>query len=157
MTHVDLVTLTFVAGLGSVVALGVLLWASRKLGLAARPRCASCAAYLLEDAKACTVCGVEVAAPAPVEDPWEPGPGPATVSVAHPGHVDPDVGYLNGRMSRRFFRVMLAVMVGGIAVRVLAMLGPVGVDVGVPGTATAILTLVGGLAAFVGFVMLDMA
>lgn len=125
-------------------------------GAADRTRCSRCGATLPAEADACTVC----------EAPFEVGPQQATAQAdgdeADAVHVDvpepdPEEGMLNPGVTKGMIRAAVAVMFVGVGVRVIGMLEPAGLKTGIPDAVTAALTVVGGIAMFVGFVVLDIA
>lgn len=124
-------------------------------GFGERPRCSRCGATLADESEDCTVCR------APMEDP-RPSASEArdrTIQVdeREEPRIDPEAGALNPGVSHRMVRWALIVMFAGIGVRVLGMLEPVGLDVGISQAVMATLTVVGGVAMFLAFVVLDLA
>lgn len=123
-------------------------------GVGERPRCSRCGATLPDEDEACTVCE------APMAEPRETTPRrERTIEVdeSEEPTMDPEAGALNPGVSRRMVRWALIVMFTGIGVRVLGMLEPVGLDVGVSQAVMATLTVIGGVAMFLAFVVLDLA
>lgn len=82
---------------------------------------------------------------------------PQPPSTEPRGTHDPEVGYINQGISRRLVQIATAAMVFGLSVRVLGMAPAAGVDFAVPGGVLAVLSIVGGIVAFVGFAVLDAA
>lgn len=139
----------------ALVAIAV-VGAQLLFGFGQRPHCSRCGSTLADPSQECTVCQ------APMEEPEDPGgedPDRRVIQVdeSQQPTVDPEVGALNPGISRRMVRWALIVMFVGIGVRVLGMLEPVGLDIGVSQTIMAALTVVGGVAMFLAFVVLDLA
>lgn len=148
MDFVDL-ALILVGGTAAVVALVyfVDLWVAGRRG-----RCPRCGAVVADREAPCNVCEATLPGPAQEDQPT----GPRTRSPPEPTH-DPDVGVLNPGFSPWMVKWALGFMAVGLLVRGLGMLEPVGVDVGVPVSLMNLLTVVGGVVAFLGFVVLDLA
>lgn len=131
------------------------LWLLLPLGRA--DRCERCSAFVPRGARACEVCGTTWTGPAGERLPsraelaasWRPAPAC--------GRHDEKAGYLNGGVTRNVVRVATLAMVAGISIRLLGMLGVVALDVQIPPWVDGTLTVVGGLVAFLGFVLLDAA
>lgn len=139
-----------VAGVAIAVVGGQLLF-----GFGERPRCSRCGATLADEEEDCTVCQ------APLE---EPRAGPSerrerTIEVdeSQQPTIDAEAGALNPGISHRMVRWALVVMFAGIGVRLLGMLEPVGLDLGISQAVMATLTVIGGVAMFLAFVVLDLA
>lgn len=123
-------------------------------GFGERPRCSRCGATLPGEGETCTVCE------APMVEPQETTPRhERTIEVdeAEEPTIDPEAGALNPGISKRMVRWALIVMFTGIGVRLLGMLEPVGLDVGISQAVMATLTVIGGVAMFLAFVVLDLA
>jgi hypothetical protein len=140
-----------------VVATGLAVLGSQVyFGAGERPSCPTCGATLTDEEQECGVC----------EAPFETPAGPArqtqddrtvTVNTSDDPDPDADVGTLNPGVTPRMIRWALIAMFVGIGVRVLGMLEPVGLEIGVPDSIGVALTVLGGIAMFVGFVVLDVA
>lgn len=118
-------------------------------------RCERCGATIPVSAESCTVCEApfEAGADDATEEPDET-PTSILVPTAEP---DPDEGVVNPGVPKGLVKGALVVMALGIGIRVLGMLDPAGLELGIPTAVTAGLTVVGGLAMFFGFVVLDIA
>jgi hypothetical protein len=120
--------------------------------------CPHCATKQSMGAEACAVCGQ--ALPGPVQA--HPGATPYGYPAPRgPGRGGPRVRVeageaFNRGITRRAVTLATAAMGLGIGLRVLGMVGVLGVPQ-VPPVVDGILTIVGGLVAFVGFVFLDAA
>lgn len=142
---------------GSVVAVALaVVGAQLFLDVGERPRCSRCGATLAAETDDCTVCQT------PLEEPGEPDAAErdrrtVTVDASAQPSVDPEVGALNPGVSRRMVRWALIAMFTGLGVRLLGMLEPVGLEVGVPDAVVATTTVIGGVAMFLGFIVLDFA
>jgi hypothetical protein len=137
----------------AVVAIAVVT-AQLVFGFGERPRCSRCGATLPSEDGECTVCE------APMAEPQETTPrSERTIEVdeSEQPTIDPDAGALNPGVSERMVRWALIVMFAGIGVRLLGMLEPVGLDVGLSQTVMATFTVIGGIAMFLAFVVLDLA
>lgn len=141
--------------IGTVALVAILVVGGRLVfGVGERPRCSRCGATLADEGEDCTVCE------APLEEPRRTTPREQrtiTVDESQEPTVDPEMGALNPGVSRRMVRWALIVMFAGIGVRVLGMLEPVGLDVGISQAVMATLTVIGGVAMFLAFVVLDLA
>lgn len=142
---------------GLALVVSALVFAVVALVLLARlfgtrgPECGQCGAALAREGAACTVCITES----------RPGPRrerPLTIEVeTRKGEHHPSLGYLNPGIRPWMVKGALAAMAIGLSVRVVGMLDPVGLDLPVSDYALAVVTVVGGLVAFVGFIVLDVA
>jgi hypothetical protein len=124
-----------------------------------RARCSRCGATLAEEGEDCTVCEAPMAQPQPTGTGGN-GRGTIEVDESQLPTKDPEAGALNPGVSERMVRWALIVMFAGIGVRLLGMLEPVGLDVGLSQTVKATfttLTVIGGVAMFLAFVVLDLA
>lgn len=118
-------------------------------------RCERCGATIPVSADACTVCEAPFETGAEEDErPEDKAPTHVHVPTAEP---DPDEGVINPGVPKGLVKGALVVMFLGIGIRVLGMLDPAGLDLGIPAAVTAALTVVGGLAMFFGFVVLDIA
>ncbi|HVL87760.1 MAG TPA: hypothetical protein VM681_07145 [Candidatus Thermoplasmatota archaeon] len=146
-----------ILGAGTVGLAALLLW--WLLPSDARPRCAHCEAILRPDLPFCQGCAQKD--PAPREG--HPGAGsygfpapPPTIVERFELETDEGGATRNARVSRRALGAATLAMGAGLAVRAAALLG-----VGVTGSSfhafEGAVTLVGGVVAFVGFVILDAA
>lgn len=140
-----------VAGVVALVVIAVLA-APLVTDGEAGTRCTRCGATKPSEADACSVCEV----PFGTGDADEADERPRTVHVELPEEGE-DGTVVNPSVPRGLVKVAGVVMLVGIAVRVLGMLEPAGVSLGVPAATTAAVTVVGGLAMFAGFVVLDVA
>jgi hypothetical protein len=118
-------------------------------------RCAACGAEVARRDEACPVCGR--GAPLPSA---HPGAAPygfpsATRGALEQPRIEDGMAY-NRRITRRVVTLATGAMGLGVGVRVVGMLGVLGLPA-VPAFLDGLLTIVGGLVAFVGFVFLDAA
>jgi hypothetical protein len=117
-------------------------------------RCSRCGAAIPAAADGCTVCE------APFEQPpagaEEDDERPRSVYVELP-EPDEEGTIVNDGIPRGLVKAAVVVMGVGLVVRVLGMLDPAGLSLGLSGTTTALVTVLGGLAMFAGFVVLDVA
>lgn len=126
------------------------------VGEADRRRCRRCGATIPANIEECTVCE------APFQDHGLAlGDGQDAEEASSSIEVDTgssdEEGWINPGITQGMIRGALAVMVLGLSVRFLGMLDPVGLNLGIPDAGMAALTVMGGIAAFVGFVVLDVA
>lgn len=144
-----------VAGVVALVVVAVLATPLVTGGPEGR-RCPNCHAAIPEDADGCSVCEApfDTGASTGSEDSDRETERRVRVEV---GEEDEDGQVVNPGVPAGLVKVALFVMFAGIAVRVLGMLDPAGLDLGIPTTLTAVLTVIGGLAMFAGFVVLDVA
>lgn len=144
------IVLAVVAVVAIAVVGGQLLF-----GFGERPRCSRCGATLADAEEDCTVCQ------APLEEPRvtasESPDRTIEIDEGEQPRIDAEAGALNPGISERMVRWAVIVMFVGIGVRVLGMLEPVGLDVGVSQAIMATLTVIGGIAMFLAFVVLDLA
>lgn len=126
-------------------------------GFGERPRCSRCGATLADEEEDCSVCQAPFEQPSQTAD--EEGEPRRTIKVDESSEptMDPEVGALNPGVSRTMVRWALIAMFTGLGVRLLGMLDPVGLEIGVPDSIVAALTVFGGVAMFVGFIVLDFA
>lgn len=142
---------------GSVVAVAIAVVGGQLMfGFGEQPRCSRCGATLADEGEDCTVCQT------PFEDPGGTEPGDVeaerTIQTEEQSpEIDSEVGALNPGVSKRMVRWALIAMFTGLGVRLLAMLEPVGLDVGVSDQIVATLTVIGGVGMFLGFIVLDFA
>lgn len=139
-----------------VAAVVIAVLAGGLLFPGAGSRCERCGATIPETAEACTVCE------APFETGRETDPASPDEDVPRKVHVDavdpdPEHGVVNPGVTPGMIKAAAVVMFIGIGTRVLGMLEPAGLTIGIPDAVTAALTVVGGLAMFFGFVVLDVA
>lgn len=119
--------------------------------------CPSCAAKRPLKETACGICGAALPGPAR----GHPGAAPYDFPASAPGgerrrvRIEGGVAYNRG-ITRRAVTIATAAMFLGIGLRVLGMLGVLGVPQ-IPAQVDGVLTIVGGVVAFVGFVFLDAA
>jgi hypothetical protein len=140
---------------GSVAAVAIAVVGGQLLfGVGERARCSRCGATLPREDQDCTVCEAPMAEPQATTPRRE-----RTIEVDETEEptIDPEVGALNPGVSKRMVRWALIVMFVGIGVRLLGMLEPVGLDVGISQAVMATMTVVGGVAMFLAFVVLDLA
>ena len=146
--------------LGAIFAGGVatfaLIWIVT--GLLAPDRCPGCRAFLRPSVAGCDVCGMAQTRSAhtlglPTREDilreWRP--------TAPKGHHDPKAGFLNHGTTRRALRLATIIVFVGLGLRIAGMAGTLGTDFAVPRWIDATLTVIGGLAAFVGFSLHDAA
>lgn len=151
----DFLDLALVVG---TIAVGVALLVflqERRASRSNAPRCQSCGAALASDDPTCAIC--DDAMNKPARSPGGEPPRPTTVTVQRTLTTDAKGGLLNAGVRPWMIKGALGVMFLGIGVRVLGMLEPAGLNVPVPMSVMAALTVLGGIAAFVGFVVLDVA
>lgn len=143
-----------------VVAVVVaVLGGSLILGDADRKRCKRCHATIPEDAESCTVCEAPFQGPTPRADatPGDEDREPSRAVDVQMPQPDEEGEVINPGVPRQLVRWAVAIMFVGLGVRVLGMLQPAGIETGIPGTVTAALTVIGGIAMFAGFVVSDIA
>lgn len=149
---VDFLGLAIIVTAVVVVVVLAILGAPLLFSSGGRTRCERCGATIPASADECTIC----------EAPFEAGPSdedeaaPREIEVRTP-EPDPEEGVINPGVTKGMIRWAIAIMFVGVGVRVLGMLEPAGLSLGIPDAVTAALTVAGGLAMFFGFVVLDIA
>ncbi len=153
----DFLTLALIVT-GVVAAVAILVVGLPLLTGGQRPRCSRCGEVLTAPDERCRVC----------QTPFDPPTGPvgadANPTQARTIQVRESVpdpsggkGSLNPGITHGMVRWALIIMFTGLGIRVLGMLEPVGLTLPIPETLMTALTVLGGIAAFVGFVVLDIA
>lgn len=149
-----------VAGVVALVVISVLavpLLTTPKGG----KRCERCGHSIPVEARECPMCeapfrtGLEEGEPLDtVRDDEDGEPKRVHVDVPSPAE---DGSVINPGVPRGLIKVAAVVMFIGLGTRVLGMLEPAGLSLGIPYALTAVLTVVGGVAMFAGFIVLDIA
>ncbi len=144
------------AGLVALVAI-LVYWADRLSG--GRERCRRCGALKVSPEASCGVCEAPFDAPAGTPTTEEPAMSETKTTRRDPPEptVDPDAGVLNPGVQPWMVQGAFIMMMIGLGTRLLGMLQPAGLDLGIPTTLTTVLTVLGGIGMFVGFVVLDVA
>ncbi len=124
-------------------------------------RCERCGATIPHEADGCSVCeapfktGLEDDED-PIETARDRDKAPKRVYVDLP-QADPEDGVINEGVPRGIVKVAGVVFLVGLSTRVVGMLEPAGLELGVPQALATLLTVVGGVAMFASFVVLDVA
>ncbi len=151
--------LLIVAGVVSLVVISVLAAPLLAKGTGGK-RCDRCGNSIPAEALECSMCeapmrtGLDDDEPIETVRDEEEKPIRLTVEAPRPGE---DGSVINPGVPRGLIKVAAVVMFIGLGTRVLGMLEPAGLTIGVPHALTAALTVVGGLAMFAGFIVLDIA
>lgn len=145
-----LIVTAVVAGVVIAVLAGSLLFPR------AGSRCESCGSTTPAASESCAVC--EAPFETGIDEEEDPDAQEAPTSVLVPtAEPDPEEGVINPGVPKGLVKGALVVMFVGIGTRVLGMLDPAGLNLGIPHAVTAGLTVIGGIAMFFGFVVLDIA
>lgn len=143
-------------GLVALVAI-LVYWADRLSG--GRERCSRCGASKTAPEAACTVCQApfDRSAGTPVPEEASMNEIPATRPDPPEPTDHPEAGVLNPGIQPWMVQAAFVMMMIGLGTRLLGMLQPAGLDIGIPTSVTTLLTVLGGVGMFLGFVVLDVA
>ena len=148
----ELTILVLSVSLAVVGLVAIMAWLTSR---SPAPRCTSCGASLQDADAACLVCE------APLLDhagaPTEAAEPQAIITVERRFFRAADGSIMRAAVRPWMIRGALGIMFLGLGIRLLGMLEPMGLQLGVPDSVTAVLTVLGGTAAFLGFVVLDVA
>lgn len=145
-----------VIGVVAAIAIAV-VGAQLVMGGGDRSRCPRCGATMAQGTDECSVCERPLEEPVAVASEEDGEPRTIQVDESDQPEIDPEVGALNPGVSRTMVRWALIAMGVGFGVRLLGMLDPVGLQVGIPDALIAALTVLGGVAMFLGFIVMDFA
>lgn len=148
-----------VAGVVALVTFSVLA-APIVTGRKAGRRCERCGNTIPVEAPECAMCEAPLRTGKDDLEPLDPAQDeakePKRVHVDLPAAGE-DGSVINPGVPRGLIPVAAVVMFVGLGTRVLGMLEPAGVSLGIPHALTAALTVLGGIAMFAGFIVLDIA